>query len=130
MAVNPNFIPAQSVSGEISDRNIAEVTGARKRYLKIQRESSDVATVNAQALAGAKEGYAHPNQYEVLILPPLRLIETPLNPSKNFIRGINYVDKKEISLRCESVTLPGRNLSSTGDANVHGPLREIVNNVN
>ena len=76
------------------------------------------------------EGYAQPNRYEVSIFLP-RPTTTNSNPAKNLIfNSVTAEDKKEISLRCESVTLPGRNLSSTPDTNVHGPLREVVNNVN
>ena len=75
------------------------------------------------------EGYAQPNRYEVLIFPPAVPASGNQNPSKKFISQVRG-DAPEISLRCESVTLPGRNLSSTPDTNVHGPLREIVNNVN
>ena len=78
----------------------------------------------------SNEGYAQPNRYEVLIFPPAK----PAKGGENFSRGkiseISSKDKREISLRCESVTLPGRNLSSTPDPNIHGPLREVVNNVN
>ena len=63
-------------------------------------------------------GYAQPNKYIVQIFPPVKLAP------------ISFNDSRSISLRCESVTLPGRNLSSTPDSNVHGPLREVVNNVN
>jgi hypothetical protein len=64
------------------------------------------------------EGVAQPNQYEVKIFLP-----------RTFPSIISSSDKRDIQLRCESITLPGRNLSSTPDSNVHGPLREIVNNV-
>ena len=59
------------------------------------------------------EGYAQPNRYDVEIFPPWK-----------------EDDNRAIQLRCESVILPGRNLSSTPDTNIHGPLREVVNNVN
>ena len=76
------------------------------------------------------EGYAQPNRYEVSIFLP-RQTTTNSNPAKNLVfNSVTIQDKREISLRCETVTLPGRNLSSTPDTNVHGPLREIVNNVN
>ena len=61
-------------------------------------------------------GHAQPNKYVVQIFPPED--------------HSDHSDSRAISLRCESVTLPGRNLSSTPDSNVHGPLREVVNNVN
>ena len=70
------------------------------------------------------EGYAQPNRYEVLIFPPAGRKNGA--DSEHIVR----TDPREVSLRCESVTLPGRNLSSTPDTNIHGPLREVVNNVN
>ena len=76
----------------------------------------------------SNQGYAQPNQYEVLITIP-GPVNTAQNPYKNFIQGVRF-DAREIALRCESITLPGRNLSSTPDTNIHGPLREVVNNVN
>ena len=76
------------------------------------------------------EGYAQPNRYEVSIFLP-RPTESKSNPAKNLVfNTVTTQDKREISLRCETITLPGRNLSSTPDTNVHGPLREVVNNVN
>ncbi len=75
----------------------------------------------------SNEGYAQPNRYEVLIFPPTQFSS---GPGENLSRETRYENKREISLRCESVTLPGRNLSSTPDTNIHGPLREVVNNVN
>ena len=72
------------------------------------------------------EGYAHPNRYEVTISPPKSSASWPESNLISHVRG----DAQEIALRCESVTLPGRNLSSSPDTNVHGPLREVVNNVN
>jgi len=79
----------------------------------------------------SNEGYAQPNRYEVLIFPPTQFSSAaPENFSRGDISTSSSNDKREISLRCESITLPGRNLSSTPDTNVHGPLREVVNNVN
>ena len=72
------------------------------------------------------EGYAHPNRYEVSIFPPDGGRSWP---ESNLISQVRS-DAREISLRCESVTLPGRNLSSTPDTNMHGPVKEVVNNVN
>ena len=76
------------------------------------------------------EGYAQPNKYEVTISPPpLAGTMGASWPESKLISRVRG-DAQEIALRCESITLPGRNLSSTPDTNVHGPLREVVNNVN
>ena len=60
-----------------------------------------------------KDGYAVPNRFEVIITGP-----TP-----------NYAEQKRISMRCESINLPGRNLNSATDSNIYGPTREIVDGV-
>jgi len=78
------------------------------------------------------EGYAQPNRYEVSIfLPRINYQNTSPNLAGDMVfTTVTGQDKREISLRCETVTLPGRNLSTTPDTNIHGPLKEIVNNVN
>ena len=58
------------------------------------------------------DGYAVPNRFEVLIIPP---------------GGSG--GGREVSMRCESITLPGRNLATMSDTNIYGPTREIVNGV-
>ena len=61
----------------------------------------------------SEDGYAVPNRFEVIIAPP----------------GGENAQSKKISLRCESVTLPGRNLNTLTDSNIYGPTREVVNGV-
>ena len=65
-------------------------------------------------IAGGR--YARKNQYEFRIVPPA---------------GINYKggNLSELMMRCESVTLPGRNLASSNDDLRIGPGREHVFNV-
>ena len=60
-----------------------------------------------------KDGHAVPNRFEVLITRP----------------GSSATESRAISLRCESINLPGRNLNSTTDSNIYGPTREVVNGV-
>ena len=70
------------------------------------------------------EGYAIPNRFEVLILsPPKRGGGITTNAYAGSERGS---DARAISLRCESVSLPGRNLNTLTDTNIYGPTREIV----
>ena len=73
------------------------------------------------------EGYAIPNRFEVLILsPPKRGGGITTNAYAGSERGS---DARAVSLRCESVQLPGRNLNTLTDTNIYGPTREIVNGV-
>jgi len=58
-------------------------------------------------------GYAVPNRFEVLITRP----------------GTSANENRQVSMRCESINLPGRNLNSATDTNIYGPTREVVNGV-
>jgi hypothetical protein len=58
------------------------------------------------------DGYAVPNRFEVIITPP----------------GSKKIDNTKISLRCESINLPGRNLNTLTQT-IYGPSREIVDGV-
>lgn len=75
------------------------------------------------------EGYARPNHYEVLIYKPsIRSDNTQTeNRNSHDILGVTNMDK--IAMRCESVVLPGRTLSTVPDANIHGPMRQVVDGV-
>ena len=72
-------------------------------------------------------GYALPNRFEVLILsPPKRGGGITTNTHAGSERNS---DTRSISLRCESIQLPGRNLNTLNDTNIYGPTREIVDGV-
>ena len=70
----------------------------------------------AKAIASlrGKDSYAVPNRFDVLILPP--------------VIGRRF-KAQEVSLRCESILLPGRNLNTLTDGMPYGPTREIVDGV-
>ena len=71
-------------------------------------------TVLSHFLGGdGKDGYALPSRYEVIITPP----------------GKPDPAAKKTSLRCESISLPGMNLTSTPDSNMYGVPAEIVDGV-
>ena len=69
----------------------------------------------AIATLHAENGYAVPNRFEVIILAPPKMT--------------NYAEQRRVSMRCESINLPGRNLNSGTDTNIYGPTREIVDGV-
>ena len=72
-------------------------------------------------------GYAQPNRYEVLILPPAKLGG---GNQTNIFSGLErQSDTRSISLRAQSVNLPGRNLATSNDTNIYGPQREVVEGV-
>ena len=72
-------------------------------------------------------GYAQPNRYEVLIFPPAKLGGG--NQSNIFSGLERQSDTRSISLRAQSLNMPGRNLATTDDSNVYGPKREVVEGV-
>jgi hypothetical protein len=70
------------------------------------------------------DGYAVPNRFECLILPPTS------GANSSFASGPLDGDPRAVSMRCESTTMPGRNLTAAEDTNIYGPAREIVSGVN
>ena len=67
----------------------------------------------AIATLHAENGHALPNRFEVMIYPP----------------SVNYSLARNVSLRCESILLPGRNLNTGTDGMPYGPTREVVDGV-
>ena len=76
----------------------------------------------------SNEGYALPSRYEVLIYPPAPKTGGSLLNVFSGLRATNE-ESRNVSLRCESVQLPGRTVTSSPDNNIYGPLREIANEV-
>jgi hypothetical protein len=78
----------------------------------------------------SNEGYASPNRYEVNIFGPrgrqLGGASQLQNPNLGNESTLNV---RDIQLRCESVTLPGINLSTAQDTNIYGPTRDVVEGV-
>ena len=72
----------------------------------------------------SNEGYAVPNRYEVVILPPSGNLGN--NQQNIFNNGGSNTNTRNISLRAESVILPGRTLTTSTDSNIYGPNREVV----
>ena len=67
-------------------------------------------------------GYALPNRFEVLVFPPT------IN-NKFGGPNLDIADARSVSLRCETATVPGRNLNTLTDSNIYGPTREVVDGV-
>ena len=75
----------------------------------------------------SEDGYATPNRFEVIITPPPKMGAVSItNPFHGSERAS---DARAISLRCESINMPGRNLNTLTDSNIYGPTREIVDGV-
>ena len=78
----------------------------------------------------SQNGYAVPNRFEAVIIPPTRIGR---NSSSTFLQQIG-LDKgpttaRQVSLRVAGITLPGRNLNTLDDTNIYGPTRSIVDGV-
>jgi hypothetical protein len=73
------------------------------------------------------EGYALPNRFEVFILAPPKRGGGPT--LSNYTGSERNSNARAVSLRCESISLPGRNLNTLTDTNIYGPTREIVDGV-
>ena len=66
-------------------------------------------------------GFSRPSRYEVLIIPPRG---SNNNPTSGDISNNKKI--REISLACENISFPGRNIDTTTDTNIYGPTREIA----
>ena len=81
-------------------------------------------------LGNSTDGMSRKNRYEVTLYPPTGARGSRGNTSNVFskIMGDLLGDGtvRATGLRCESISLPGRNMDSTPDSNIYGPEREIV----
>jgi len=78
----------------------------------------------------SNEGYAQPNRYEVNIFGPRGRQLGGASQLQNMSLGSEQsLNVRDIQLRCESVTLPGINLSTAQDTNIYGPTRDVVEGV-
>ena len=81
-------------------------------------------------LGNSTDGMSRKNRYEVTLYPPTGARGSRGNTTNVFskIMGDLLGDGtvRATGLRCESISLPGRNMDSTPDSNIYGPEREIV----
>ena len=81
-------------------------------------------------LGNSDDGMSRPNKYEVTLYPPTGTRGSRGNTTNVFskIMGDLLGDGtvRATGLRCENIDLPGRNIDSTADNNIYGPVREIA----
>ena len=81
-------------------------------------------------LGNSTNGMSRKNRYEVTLYPPTGSRGSRGNTTNVFskIMGDLLGDGtvRATGLRCESISMPGRNMDSTPDSNIYGPEREIV----
>ena len=78
---------------------------------KFAETSSAISYETFTALTRSTQGFALPNRYDVIITTP-----AAGNP-------------RTVSMRCESIELPGRSLNTSPDTNMYGVQPEIVDGV-
>ena len=74
-------------------------------------------------------GFARPSRYEIIITPPSpdRFYSNPRNFANRLdtLGGLSET-LRQTSLACESISFPGRNIDTSPDTNIYGPVREIA----
>ena len=77
-----------------------------------------------------KDGMSRPHRYEVTLYPPTgNAGSTGLGSnvfSKIMGEALGDGTVRATGLKCESISFPGRNLDTTDDTNIYGPVRKIV----
>ena len=75
-------------------------------------------------LIRSADGIAKSARYEVLFFPPSGGSQNPFASVINQMRGDGTA--REVSLKCEQISMPGRNIDTAPDTNIYGPEREVV----
>ena len=77
-----------------------------------------------------KDGMSRPHRYEVTLFPPSGNAGSVGMNSNVFskIMGESLGDGtvRATGLKCEAISFPGRNMDTTEDTNIYGPIRSIV----
>ena len=77
-----------------------------------------------------KDGMSRPNRYEVTLFPPTGSAGSVGLGSNVFTKimgeALGDGTVRATGLKCESISFPGRNLDTTDDTNIYGPIRGIV----
>lgn len=71
-----------------------------------------------------KGGFSRPSRYEVILVPPAGTNSNLVSSQMQEFRGDDTI--KQTSLACESISFPGRNIDTTEDTNIYGPVRNIA----
>ena len=77
-------------------------------------------------------GMALPSRYDVLFLPPSGTrgtggVGASTNLFSQVLLGqVGGGDARDVSYQCNSISMPGRNITTTTDENIYGPTREIA----
>jgi len=76
------------------------------------------------------DGISRPNKYEVTLYPPTGSAGTKGSSSNIFSKIMGEIlgdgTVRATGLKCEAIELPGRNMDTTDDTNIYGPVRKVV----
>ena len=77
-----------------------------------------------------KDGMSRPNRYEVTLFPPSGNAGSVGMNSNVFTKimgeALGDGTVRATGLKCEAISFPGRNMDTTDDTNIYGPVRKIV----
>ena len=80
----------------------------------------------------SRDGYAKANRYEVIIGLPSGVTQGSADDAgetamaSNVISQLHGETARRISFRCDSISIPGRNLRTQMNGNIYGPPHEVV----
>ena len=81
-------------------------------------------------LVRGTDGIAKQTRYEVILIPPTGARGTHTAPSNAFSGQMADLTgdgtERATSLKCEQISMPGRNIDTAPDNNIYGPVREIA----
>jgi len=81
-------------------------------------------------LVRGTDGVAKQTRYEVILIPPTGARGTNTTPSNAFASQMSDLTgdgtARATSLKCDQISMPGRNIDTAPDNNIYGPVREIA----
>ena len=81
-------------------------------------------------LVRGTDGIAKQTRYEVILIPPTGARGTNTTPSNAFASQMSDLTgdgtARATSLKCDQISMPGRNIDTAPDNNIYGPVREIA----
>ena len=81
----------------------------------------------------SRDGYSKPNRYEVMIYLPAGVSGASVQDageSATNVKGLkNSEAARRVSFRCDSISIPGRNLRTQLNGNIYGPPHEVVQGI-
>ena len=76
----------------------------------------------------SRDGYSKPNRYEVMIYYHLVLwcVCEDAGEDATNVKGLKNSETARVSFRCDTISIPGRNLRTQINGNIYGLSHEVV----